>query len=116
MGIFSREKYSRKEFDEAKETSDSALKSAETRGTHGMKNMGAGVRQRIYNELWDTAHKAQWRVEKLYAKGQAEATDLNEEYDCLRTKAQEAIKAIADFEREKLGMIEKEPASSNKKE
>jgi len=102
--MFSGEKYSKEGYEEAKKKSDSALETARFRGT--ITGMGKEAKQRIYDELWSESAKAQERVEKLYAKGQAEATALNEEYDRLRIQAQEAIKAIADFEREKLGMHE----------
>ena len=110
MGIFSGEKYSKKGYEEAKKKSDSAYETARFRGT--ITRMGEEATQRIYDELWSKSTEAQKRVEKLYAKGRAEATALNEEYDRLRIQAQEAIKAIADFEREKLGMHEENPDSS----
>jgi len=111
MGIFSGEKYSKEAYEKAEKLADSAEKSARFRGTSGMEKMGPDARQAIYDELWKDAEKAKRRVEKLYSKGQAEGIALNEEYDRLRTQAQEAIKALADFEREKLGMREDEPKS-----
>ena len=110
MGIFSREKYSKEGYNEAKKKYDSAHKDAQSIGT--IIGIGKEDAQIIYDELWNKSAKTYERVEKLYAKGQAEATALNEEYDRLRIQAQEAIKAIADFEREKLGMHEENPDSS----
>lgn len=50
------------------------------------------------------AEEAKKRVEKLFGKSNAEAEKMNEEYDRLLARAQEAIKAVKDFEKEKLGM------------
>ena len=114
MGIFSGEEYSKKRFDEAKEILDVVKTEAEIRRTYGMRGVSAEEKQRIYDEIWSNESEARERVEKLYGKGHAEARALNEEYDRLRTRAQEAIKAIADFEREKLGMHEEKEKSDTK--
>ncbi|MEK7144256.1 MAG: hypothetical protein AAB794_00120 [Patescibacteria group bacterium] len=52
------------------------------------------------------AERARQRVENLYGKGQAEAISLNKEYDRLLGKAEEAMKALKSFEKEKLRMSE----------
>ncbi|OHB20925.1 MAG: hypothetical protein A2939_05525 [Parcubacteria group bacterium RIFCSPLOWO2_01_FULL_48_18] len=108
---FSGEKYSKEVYEEAEEEARGAERSYQDRGT--ITGMSREAAQRIYDGLWENAAKARSRVERLYAKGQAEAIALNEQYERLRTQAQEAIKALADFEREKLGMHKEEPSSSS---
>ncbi|MFA4872623.1 MAG: hypothetical protein WC659_01665 [Patescibacteria group bacterium] len=44
------------------------------------------------------------RLNKLVGAGQEEAGALNEEYDKLKQRADEALKAVSDFERDRLGM------------
>lgn len=46
------------------------------------------------------------RIEGLHGKGQAEANKLNEEYDRLMASTLEAVKALQEFEKNKLGMSE----------
>jgi hypothetical protein len=48
--------------------------------------------------------EARKRLEDLINAGHKEALKLNEEYDRLRIKAEQAEKELEDFEREKLGM------------
>ena len=48
--------------------------------------------------------EAQEKLNEMLGKGQAEAIELNREYNRLRAKVEEALIAVRDFEREKLGM------------
>lgn len=104
MGIFSGEKYSKEGYEEAREDAESADKHAEKfrgvfyidkRDPFKFVEVPTGARAR---------KSAKERLEKLFASGQKEALVLNEEYDRLLVRVQEAVKAVADFEREKLGM------------
>lgn len=65
----------------------------------------------------DAAHQTRGMADKMEAKGQAEANALHAEYNRLLAEAQEAIQAVADFEREKLGMHKEgaEEADTDKK-
>jgi hypothetical protein len=94
------EKYSKEGFEEAKKEAIHA------RDTYWY--IGGGRPQRTYDELIQRHLKAQKRLEAIYAKGQKEATALNEEYDHLQLTAQKAIQAVADFERDKLGVKDEE--------
>jgi hypothetical protein len=49
-------------------------------------------------------HEAEKRLERLRAEGHKEARNLNEQYDQLKTQAAHAAQALFDFERDKLGM------------
>lgn len=60
--------------------------------------------QSIFDRLTTKSVEAVMKIEELYGKGRAEAIALNEEYNRLMTRAQEATKAVEDFEKEKLGM------------
>ena len=43
-------------------------------------------------------------LEKIIQSNQKEGEALNKEYESLKANAQEAMKALADFQKEKLGM------------
>jgi hypothetical protein len=108
MGIFGGgEKYSREAYEKAEHEATVAENAYASRGTvreaHSSHIKNA---QAVYDALIRGADKARQRVEKLYGKGHAEAIALNEEYDRLLAQAQEAVKAIEIFEKEKLGMSE----------
>ena len=127
MEKFGEEKYSREAYENARKDSGAAWGSIGDAHERIYKRSGKRRQEmrEIRNDCWVNWKEAKKRVEKLYAKGQEEATALNEEYDRLQTQAQEAIEeydrirtqaeeaveAIADFEREKLGMHEQGPDS-----
>lgn len=87
MGFRERPEYSKEAYEKAKGDERDAEVKADFFGR--------------YPWILDNARK---RLEKLYTKGEKEATDFNKEYDRLFIQAQEALKALEDFEREKLGM------------
>ena len=105
------QKYSREEFDKAKKEADFKKHLAENGGditaeidlTTGKRVSGEPA-IRIHDVLQSNADVAKRKLEKLYTKGEAEALAVNEEYDRFQAQAQEAIKALENFEREKLGM------------
>lgn len=128
MEKFDEEKYSKETYENAQRDSGEAW--GRISDAHEKIYKKSGTRReemrRIYNERWADWKEAKKRVEKLYEKGQEDATALNEEYDRLHTQVQEAVEeydraqtraekameAITDFEREKLGMHEQGPDSS----
>lgn len=103
MGIFGGEKYSKEGYEEAKKQEDSDYEFIKKDSLAGW-GLSEEAKQRIYDKIWVDAGSARDRMRNLRGKGQVEATALNEEYDLLLDRASEAIKAVADFEREKLGM------------
>jgi hypothetical protein len=102
MGIFGGEKYSKEGYEKAKKQQNITYETAVNLPRLG--DMEISEFPKIYKELLDASVKASKKAEELYAKGQIEAAALNEEYGRLLAEAQEAIKTVADFEREKLGM------------
>jgi hypothetical protein len=97
MELFGGEKYSKKAYDDAEKTvafEEKALESHAKAGGYG----------HFYHLLDERIAEAKERMERLREKGKTEAIALNEEYDRLVAKAQEAVKKVEDFEREKLGM------------
>lgn len=110
MGIFGGEKYSKEGYEEAE---------AEAKSTSRRYNkIGSLAGGGLYDTLIIDAFAARKRVGKMYAKGKTEAAALHKEYGRLLAEAQEAVKAVADFEREKLGMHKdsvEEEADADKK-
>mgnify|MGYP001572953712 CR=1 FL=1 len=106
MGMFGGKEYSKEAYKNAEDEAKAAENIYRYRGTVQEVNSphNAKAAQNIYNELSKKAADARQRVEKLYGKGQAEANALYEEHNRLVVKAQEAIKAVEDFEKDKLGM------------
>lgn len=105
------ENYTREKFDEANEFAVREDKAYRNIGS--LNGLLPNERQRIYDGLFDDSIKADKRVKELYGKSEKEATALNEEYDRLQKRAQEAILAIANFETEKLGMHKETIEASN---
>lgn len=103
-GIFGGEKHTRETYESAKEesvTADTAI----NLGTLVEESLRTGTDVEDIGKIFSKrSNEARQRVEKLYGKGQAEAIALNKEYDGLIARAQEATKAVEDFEKEKLGM------------
>ena len=63
------------------------------------------------NELF-----AKRKLEKIYGLGQEEAQKLNEEYEQLKQKVQDDLEALQVFEKEKLGMYQKEEKENQTEE
>ena len=101
MGIFG-EKYSKEAYEEAE--CDSKINvHLERSGLYGRESI-----QSFYDRQAKNREEARNRLEKLYAKGQKEALELNKEHDRLEVRVQEALKELETFEREKLGMRQEE--------
>jgi hypothetical protein len=98
-----KEEYSREKYDKLKNDADVAYNAARFKGTV-KKRMSEEERQNIYDTIWRYSDEADKKLKKFYEKGKEEAIALNEEYDRLVVKAQEAMEAVANFEKEKLGM------------
>jgi len=118
MGIesmFGGEKYSKAAYKDAEsEATESSTKAQEFRdksrierddGVHLNKWEQEG-NSKTDKLLIEKAVRATQRLEKLEAEGNKEATALNEEHNRLLTQAQQAIKALEYFEKDKLGMSE----------
>jgi hypothetical protein len=115
MGLFDKkEEYSREKYDQLKNNADVAYNAARFRGTI-KKRMSEEERQNIYDTIWRYSDDADKKLKKFYEKGKEEAIALNEEYDRLVVEAREAIEAVANFEKENLGM-HKEDSNSSKEE
>jgi hypothetical protein len=102
------EKYTREKFDEAKKDADSKddayIYAGSLAGGGGGNGFTSGEKQKMYDELSENATEAHKRVQELYGKSEKEAHAMNEEYDHLVKRAQEAQWDVKMFEREKLGM------------
>jgi hypothetical protein len=98
MGIFG-EKYSKEAFGDAQKDVDTQAKLSRERG-------GALTQEGLNSHAFinEIRERMQKRLDKLDAKGHAEATALNEEYNQLLENAEKALKAVEDFEVTKLGM------------
>ena len=98
------EKYTREKYDEAAEEEQDIKKSP--RPEEGFEQtIGLLPTDREWYDMrLASAHK---RIEKLYGKSEKEARALNEEYDDLLSRVSrgiESARALANFEKEKLGM------------
>jgi len=91
MGIFGGEKYSKETYQYAKSDKEIA---------------DDYVTSYPISRFVHDAEKAKKRLEELHGKGQTEAVALNEEYDRLMASTLEAVKALQEFEKNKLGMSE----------
>lgn len=117
MMFFGGEKYSKEAYKEAVSDKNNAEMIAGSRGTILTNELGdprsPGWRspQQIYDALGERAAKAAQKVEKLHGKGQAEAIATNKEYDRLMATTLDAVKALLEFEKNKLGMSEEETKS-----
>lgn len=107
MGIFSREKpeISRKT-DEATEERLGELKDEYDKSGTGHYDGGRFHKwpQSHYDRLLWAIDDAQKELDKMRKEGHKEALQLNEEYDLLRKRAEEAIQDLYNFEKNKLGM------------
>ncbi len=121
---FGGEKYSREAFDEAEQKLNETKEAIDTtpggrgyvkieRGeffptldTTGKSPSFRAPDRRVWVEspLGKQERKAKEKLQKLLASGHKEAIALNEEYDRLQKKVNEAIQALADFERDNLGV------------
>lgn len=99
MGLFGGEKHTRGTYLEAEEKARGTQETAQS-------ELASGDSAVIYAYLRNRAIRSKARVEKLYGKGQIEAIALNEEYDRLQAKVREALEALGEFEKDKLGMKE----------
>ena len=107
------EEYTKGKYDEAVEEEQDIKKSPRPAEGVVMKNNPDWLDQALgilpedrewYDMRLANAHK---RVEKLYGKSEKEATALNEEYEDLLSRVSrgiESARALAVFEKEKLGM------------
>lgn len=101
MGLFGSEKYSKRAYEKAEEEVDATKEFI--RGTQ-IKKTATGYSGELdgsYNFLINHEARAKRRLGELLENGQKEANKLNEEYNRL-------VKAVKDFETDKLGMSEEE--------
>lgn len=99
MGIFGGEKYSKEAYKGAERAKENLEKDQDDPVYLIGGLAGPGAREHDEREK-----RVRGRLEELLGKGNAEAEKMNEEYDRLLARAQEAVKAVTDFEKEKLGM------------
>jgi hypothetical protein len=93
------EKYSREAYDEAVQNETAKTNAASRLGSlEGVKE-----RQKVYDAAFQAIGEAQKEVAGLHGMAEKEALALNEEYGRLLANANEALKAVDDFERSKLG-------------
>ncbi|PIW75989.1 MAG: hypothetical protein CO001_03735 [Candidatus Portnoybacteria bacterium CG_4_8_14_3_um_filter_40_10] len=97
------EKYSRENFEEAKKKKEESEElraegAREANPLYAFAVMTAELQKRL----------AARKFEKIEGFAQEEAEKLNEEYEQLKRKIIDDIEALRNFEREKLGMSEKE--------
>lgn len=93
--VFGKEKYSREKYEEVENERE--------------KNAARLSHPTMLWPVWvENIKRAQARMDKLMTSGHKEASTLNKEYDRLKLNAEEALKTLEQFEREKLGMHEGE--------
>lgn len=97
MNMFQKQQeYSRGAYDQAIGETDSLSRAFMSPGTGENSEYGEAIAARF--------RKAQEKLSTLQNQGEKEARALNEEYDNLRAKAEEALAALGSFEKNKLGM------------
>lgn len=102
MGIFGGEKYSK----EAYKAASNEMKGLDSLDREG----GEGMSESIIRHSYINGHRQglQEYLDKQLKAGQSEANFLNEKYNQLINNAETAMKALEDFEKEKLGMSGKD--------
>jgi hypothetical protein len=104
--MFGKEQHSRESFEDAE-------RAVETH-TKNYKEAGNPVHARgmdynpDYSGMLANIKEAEKRLASLKADRHKEVRALNERYDKLKTEAARAAEALAEFEKDKLGMHEKE--------
>jgi hypothetical protein len=101
--MFGKEKYSRDNYQEAQKAVDVQQENYMESGTP-IPSRGYDPN---YEGMLANIREAKERLEQLKAQGHKEARDLNELYDKLKSQAEHAVRALFDFERDKLGMHER---------
>ncbi len=102
MGFFG-EKYSRQSYEKTEEDLKSMQKGPSAELTMWLNGQGADV-MKMEKERWEAIKKAKSKLQSLLESGHKEASALNKEHDRLLAQVSEAQKAVANFERDKLGV------------
>jgi hypothetical protein len=114
--IFGGEQYSREAYEDAEEEKKSARSHYDGLGTGIYEGGSRFVRheQAVYDNALKSIEKADKRLERLLEKGHKEAVALNEKYDLLKRRAEEAMQDLVDFEKNQLGMHEEDEETDEK--
>ena len=99
---FKKPEVSRESYEKADELRKDHYHFARFRGT--ILDMPHDAAQAVYRGLWEQAAESEKKVNKLYARSQQEATEINQEYEELKSRARQTLSALAEFEHNKLGM------------
>ena len=105
--MFGGEKYAKKAYEGIEEEADATREFIRSTQIKRTATGYSGELEGSYSFLINHEEKVKQRLETLRGKGQAEAIKLNEEYDRLMASTLEAVKALQEFEKNKLGMSEK---------
>jgi hypothetical protein len=104
--MLGKEQHSRESFEDAEKAVDIHTKNYEEAGSP------VHARGMSYNPdyggMLANIKEAEKRLASLKTEGHKEAQALNERYDKLKAEAARAAEALAEFEKDKLGMHEKE--------
>jgi epoxyqueuosine reductase QueG len=105
--MFGKEQHSRESFEEAEKAVEARTKQYKEAGSPVVHARGMDYNP-DYTRMLAHIKEAEKRLETLKAQGHKEAQALNERYDELKEEAAKAAQALAEFEKDKLGMHEKE--------
>lgn len=117
MNIFKEKPNSRDAYDKAEREVEAAKDFSNTR-TGGTVEGGSYVSwtQEFYDHLSESVNKAERKLAKLKLQAHKEANKLNEEFDRLKRKAQEAETELSEFMENELGIHEEESEKDPSKE
>lgn len=103
--LFRKKKHSREKYEQY----ERLKKDAESRKNsyRYVGRLSGPGRQATYDPLFNQARIADKKLEKLYAQGHKEALALNKKYDALVSKLGKDAKEVYEFERDELGMRER---------
>ncbi len=96
MGLFSRKRHTRDEYDSLSENLKDSL--------HYYRWMGSGHSQASYNLELNHIRDVKNKLEELYNQGHKEALKLNKKYDALVARVAKDAKALHGFEERELGI------------
>jgi DNA repair ATPase RecN len=101
--MFEKQKYSRENYEDAEKAVDIYDVTYREAGTP----IASRGYSPDYEGMVANIQEAEKRLAGLKTQGHKEARDLNERYDKLKKQASDAAHALFDFEREQLGMHER---------
>ena len=106
--LFKKKKHSREKYDQLEKSAEGKRHSYRYIGTLS----GPGA-QATYDNLFNQARIADKKLKKLYAQRHKGALALNKKYDALVSKLGKDAKEVYEFERDELGMHERNAAKKN---